>query len=243
MKLCSKFFLNLLLLNSFIFLNCENFWGYNYDADPIPNSATITGKITHFFTNQPVPDATVQFGSQSAQTDSNGQYLLSYIFEGDEDRDKPVKVHVSAHNYYSKIDSTKIFPQINHYDAKLKYAAPIIQRAVIVDLMEVDSLLCQVHVTDYQGRQNISEITVSFFYLNNSKGEISVDKLPMAYHHSQGNWDLFYQLWYKPRDLSELPQSSFLELSEIFVKDFGGFSDSTTLDNFTTHAIELLFAP
>ncbi len=236
----------LLLLPSFIvfiFYNCDNFWGYDYQADPIPNSATITGRITHFFTDQPVSDAKVQFGSQSTQTDENGEYLLSYIFEGDEDRDKPVTVSIDAHNYYSLNDSIKIFPQTNYYHAKLKYAAPIIQQAVIVNFIEIDSLICQAHITDYQGRKNISSITVSFFYFNDSTRELSVDKMPMSYHHSQGSWDLFYQLYYEPRDLTELPQVSFLELSEIVVKDFGGFSDSTIIDNFTTHTSELLFSP
>ena len=241
MKLCSKFVLYLLLLNSFIFLTCKSFWGYDYDADPIPNSATITGRITNLFTKEPVYDAQVQVASQSIHTDEDGKYTLHYLYESDEEQNKRVPITISAANYFSYSNSIIIYPQNNFFDAQLEYAAPIIQKVVVVDYYNNNSMIvCQALITDYQGIKDISSITVSFFYFNNDSRELYTDKVLMDLHHAQSQNDAFYQTTYFPH-FSELPQISFLELSEISVIDSAGYSDSTEVTTFIPDSNSVLF--
>ena len=95
---------------------CEKFVGYNYDADPIPNTAVISGSLSNIFTDEPIIYAQVLVGSQTTKTDQDGQYLLYYAFESDEDRNKPVDVVFSAPNYYTLSKSYIIYPGQNQFD-------------------------------------------------------------------------------------------------------------------------------
>ena len=214
-----------LLFSFLILLNCDNFWGYNYDADPIPNSAPVSGKVTNLFTGEPVYDAKVQVGSQSTRTDENGEYLLQYLYKSDEDRNQPVSITVSATNYFSYSTFRIIYPQNNFFELTLEYAAPLISKAVLVDYYgDGETFVCQALVKDYQGIGEISSAIASFLYMNTSTNMIQHDNKVMSFHHSLSGIESYYQVIYYP--LTEYPDLSFLQRASIVVTDSSGYHNS-----------------
>jgi hypothetical protein len=225
-----------LLFSSLVFFNCDNFWGYDYDADPIPNSATINGKITNLFTGEPVYDAKVQVGGQSARTNANGEYSLEYQYQSDEDRNKPVQITVSATNYFSYSTSVIIFPQNNFFDATLEYAAPLISKAVLVDYYENDSTyVCQALVKDYQGADEISSVLASFLYWNTTTRTIQPDEVEMTFDHSISANEEYFQTIYQP--LTEYQDLIFLERASIVVTDSSGYHNSIIVNSTTPDSL------
>jgi hypothetical protein len=227
-----------LLFSSLVFSNCDNFWGYDYNADPIPNSATVNGKITNLFTGEPVYDAKIQVGAQSTRTNGDGEYSLEYQYVSDEDRNEPVQITVSAKNYFSYSTLVIIYPQHNFFDAALEYAAPLISKAVLVDYFGNDSTyVCQALVKDYQGADEISSVIASFQYWRNSTNTGESDDKTMSYHHSLSDTEAYYQIIYHP--FTEIQDLSFLGLVSIVVMDSSGYHNSAL--NRSTIPDSLLF--
>jgi hypothetical protein len=140
-------------------LSCdlEKFTGYQYEVDPLPESASISGQIRNRFTGEAVNDALIRFGDQETTSDSTGYYYLDYRFSEDELRNKPVPVYIEADDYLAMTTEKIVFPK-NSLNFQLDYGAPIIKRAVIKDY------ICQAEVFDYQGSEEIIYAQASFFY-------------------------------------------------------------------------------
>lgn len=242
MKLRSKVVINLLLLNSLIFLNCKSFWGYDYEADPIPDSATISGKVINLFTSEPVYYAKVQVASQFTRTDENGEYILHYFYESDEDRDKPVPITISAMNYFSYSKSIIIYPQNNFFDAALEYAAPLISKLVLVDYDGNDSIyVCQTLVKDYQGAEGISSVIASFIYWNTNRNQIEKDEVLMEFNHYLSNEEAFYQVIYYPINPIEFDTLIFQHQVAVDVFDSNGYHNSAIINTIGIGPDSLLF--
>ena len=135
----------------------EKFLGYQYEVDPLPEFATISGKIKNRFTGAPVTEAIIRFGEQETTTDSSGYYQLNYIFNEDDLRNRPVTVSIEAYNYYSLNTEEIVFPE-NRLNYQLDYAAPIVKRVALI------GHICQAEILDYQGAQDIQRVRGSFFY-------------------------------------------------------------------------------
>lgn len=225
-----------ILFASLILFNCDNFWGYDYDADPIPNSAPISGKITNLFTNEPVYDAKVQAGSQSTHTNENGEFLLHYSYMSDEERNKPVHVTVTAANYFSYSRTIIIFPQDNVFNAALEYAAPLISKAVLVDYFgDGDTFVCQALVKDYQGAEEIASVLGSFLYWNTDTNMAQVDDVAISFDHTFSDLEAYYQLIYHP--ITEYENLSFLQRVSIVVTDSSGYHGSIVISSTSTDSL------
>jgi hypothetical protein len=180
---------------------CEKFVGYNYETDPIPNTTMINGSISNIFTGEPVIYAQVRVGSQTTKTDQDGQYLMYYTFESDEDRNKPVDVVFSAPNYYSLSKSYIIYPGKNQFDGRLTYAAPLIPKTAFVQIDSVDTfLVCQALVFDYQGAEDIISVTASFIYFSYVKRANFFIERELEFMERYSDQASFYQVIYTPME-------------------------------------------
>jgi hypothetical protein len=130
---------------------------YDHDANPIPESARMVGTIRDKHTLKPIEDASIQVGNQFTLSDENGDYVFFYYLGEDDERNKPVDVRISAHNYVPIDTAIVIFPE-NEVNKNLEYGAPIIQRITVVDT------ICQAEIIDYQGADDIIEVYGIFLY-------------------------------------------------------------------------------
>lgn len=146
--------ISVLIINS---CDLDKLTGYKHDADPIPDSAILFGTIRNKFNLEPVKNAAVVVGSQTAFSDTNGQYSFYYRLDQDEERNKPVPIGITAHNYLPLDSAIVIFPQ-NEFNKKLEYAPPIIKRMVLLNGV------CQAEIFDYQGAEDIMEVYGKFNY-------------------------------------------------------------------------------
>jgi hypothetical protein len=147
-----------------IFLQCEQFTGYDLDSEPTQESATIYGQITNTFSKRPVFQANVTLENLRTLTDSHGEYLFLYTLKDDEIRNKPVKITITAENYLPRTDEFLIFPVQEEKNYTLDYAAPIIRRNVFVYCDPY--MICQVLMVDYQGISTLNPVVATFDYVN-----------------------------------------------------------------------------
>ena len=149
------FALFILIINA---CDLDKMTGSESDAQPIPDSAKLYGTILDKFTENPVKNATILVGNQATFTDENGEYSFYYYLGEDEERNKPVAVKISAQNYIHLDTAIVIFPE-NQLSFNLEYGAPIIRRMVII------GDICQTEIFDYQGADDIIQVSGSFFYI------------------------------------------------------------------------------
>jgi len=222
-----------------VLFGCEKFVGYNYEADPISDTAVIRGSISNIFTDEPVIYAQVLVGSQTTRTNQDGQYLMYYAFEGDEDRNKPVDVVFSAPNYYSLSKRYIIYPGHNRFDARLTYAAPLIQKTAFVQIDSLETfLVCQVLIFDYQGAEDIVSATISFFYLNFVQKEIFFVEEEMEFVKKYSDQACFYQVIYTPMEGEVI---RFENRCSIVAIDKEEYSDTATVNLNLQNPDTLLF--
>jgi len=222
-----------------LFHGCEKFVGYNYDADPLPRVAIITGNITNTFTGEPIIYAQIQVGTQQTKTDQYGQYLMYYAFESDEDRNKPVKLVFSAPNYYSSSYSHIIYPGNNQFDTQLTYAAPIIQKTAFVQIDSVDTVtVCQVLVFDYQGADDIASATASFVYMHIAQNTTFLVEKEMEFVERYSDQASFYQVVYQPWPVKIY---SFENKCTVVATDSEGYTDGVSLKIDAQNPDTLLF--
>lgn len=218
---------------------CEKFVGYNYDADPIPNTAVISGSLSNIFTDEPIIYAQVLVGSQTTKTDQDGQYLLYYAFESDEDRNKPVDVVFSAPNYYTLSKSYIIYPGQNQFDTQLTYAAPLIPQTAFVQIDSVDTfLVCQALIFDYQGADDISSVKASFVYFNFVDRANFFVELDMGFVERYSDQASFYQVIYTPMEGEEF---KFENRCSVIAIDKEDYKCSVTLNLDIQNPDTLLF--
>ncbi len=157
------FFRTGVIAGFFLFLGCEQFIGYNYDADVEDNTIRISGRVRNIFTDEPVAGALVQIGIQQTLTDYFGDYILHVDLGTDEERDKPVPVTVTAEKYDAFEDQFVIYNEDKEYVIKLVYVAPIIKEASIYPTSSL--LNCDVRIYDYQGFADIKTVQATFYYI------------------------------------------------------------------------------
>jgi len=161
---------------SFFIISCDLdiYTGYEYSAQELTNTSSITGQITHFYNSDSVQNALVRFGNQETLTDRKGNYYINYLLSEDELRNKPTSIYVYKENYYPISYETLLSPLENTYNFTLRYAAPIIMDT---RRRPVDSLLiCQAIVKDYQGILSLESLQVTYYYLDDYVGQV-VDSL------------------------------------------------------------------
>jgi len=190
----------------------DKYLGYDNKAQELLNTAAVSGSITNFYTDDPVSNALVKVGQQETLTNSNGLYSLNYVLTDDEERNKPVHIHISAHNYYPDSITTLIEPLDNMYNFQLRYAAPMIKDIVRQQYRFFD--ICQAIVSDYQGWQDIDSVYALFYPLS---GEQPV-KVPLALVYNDGQNTGYYQVTYEKETTMDLPYS-------VIAVDFDKYTD------------------
>lgn len=217
----------------------DKYVGYDADAQKLLTTSPVQGKITHYYTNDPVSSAFIKVGLQETLTDINGDYSINYVLTDDEERNKPAHIHITAHNFYPESLTTIIEPLGNRHNFQLKYAAPIILKAARrITILEIGKewikyqVICQAIVLDYQGAATISEAFARFYYND------SADTL------------------YQPLSVKSMPSTSTAYLQGVYigmlsfdlnydinVQDDDGYSDMLERSNNRFQKDELLFNP
>lgn len=170
-----------LLFSLLLFFSCkmEKFTGYDTSGQTLLESVRITGQVFNRYIGSPVADATVNVAGLETLTDFNGNFSIRYLLTEDDYRNKPVKVLVSAENYYSyETDINIDVSGTNRFEFQLSYAAPIIDAVarVFVTSMGTDYYYCQAIIHDYQGARNIKRVTATFPYQKKY-----ADRKPLTY--------------------------------------------------------------
>ena len=225
----------ILLTSIFILLSCDydRYFSYDTDAEELLKTTPVKGRIMHYYRNEPVSNALVQVGAQETLTDINGFYNIDYILTDNEERNKPVQIQVSAHNFYSESLSTLIEPLGNTYNFSLKYAAPIINDAIRrFDPYNKFLLICQAVITDYQGWQDIDSVYAIFY--NSASGEPSI--VPLQLVGYMGDYVSHYQATYQGETNFELRYS-------IIAIDKDNYSDQLDKANTAYETDNYLFTP
>ena len=167
-----------LLFMFLLFNSCDldTYTGYNFTAEDVSETTLISGFVTNTYTDQPVDDAFVRFGTQETISDETGFFQINYLMSDDEVRNKPTLVDVEKVDFYSHSQETSLLPDENTFNFKLRYAAPIV---IDTRRREVDSTLyCQAIIKDYQGIETLSEVLVTYAYLDTFVGEV-IDSLTL----------------------------------------------------------------
>ena len=242
-KILSEFAMkNIYIIISFLILyNCDydKYIGYDTNAEELLTTSPVQGQIIHFYTGDPVTNALVKVGMQETLTNINGFYNLNYVLSGDEERNKPIQIQVTAHNYYPESLTTIIEPLGNRHNFQLKYDAPIIIKAARrITILEIGKewikyqVICQAIVLDYQGAEDISEAFARFYYNE------SADTLyqPLVIKSMPSPDTGYFQSVY-------VGMISFDLNYDINVQDEDGYSDMLERANNRFQEDELLFNP
>lgn len=215
----------------------DRFIGYDIEAQDLLETTRISGKVTNYYTDQPVFSARLKIGSLEALTNLNGQYQITYVFTADEARNKPIAVSVEATNFFPENDSILISPLGNELNFTLRYAAPIILRvARRISVIETDKewlkyrVICQAVLMDYQGITNISQAFASFYYHEAA----DTLKVPLFIKSILSNNTANYQGIYEGMITFDLNY-------DVIAEDFDGFSDLMQRANNPFQQDELLF--
>ncbi|MEJ2545602.1 MAG: hypothetical protein P8Y99_16180, partial [Calditrichaceae bacterium] len=120
----------IILIFAVSYCDYDKYIGYDHTAQDLLTTALIEGTVTHFYTGEPVFNASIRIGNQETLSNINGYYSINYILTDNENRNKPVPIHISAPDYFPDSLITLIEPLGKEYNFQLKYAAPIILNAV-----------------------------------------------------------------------------------------------------------------
>ena len=165
-----------ILLPVFLLLRCsEKYVGFNYNAELPDQGVLISGKVVNTFTDEPVASAIVDINGQITSTNPYGEYTFTYTVASDEGFSRPIPVTITKANYFPLHTSLIIYPLDNTLDARLVYAAPVIQNSAIVDSF------CNAEVFDYQGVSDINSVFTINAYLNSDSGFYFFDTLAMPF--------------------------------------------------------------
>ena len=151
----------------------DKFTGFNYKADQIENTTTITGKITNLFTGAPVARALIEIQGRNATTSSQGEYQFTYVLGDDDLFLRAASIRISAQNYIMLDTALVVFPTSNVLDARLEYGAPIIQSSSAIDSITTTQ------VFDYQGAADIDSVFTIAFYIDDSTRQLFPQHLVM----------------------------------------------------------------
>lgn len=221
-----KLILTFIAIFLLLYISCEKITGYNYQAEPQNKAVKISGNVINKFTNQPVDGATVKIGSQITSTDTAGAYLIYYILQTDEERDKPVEVRVTAENYIPYNQQVVLYPTETEINIELIYGAPKIEENVLVPyiLDFVPIYVCQARVMDYQGLNDIDSVRAIFYYENQQDNVYEKVTVPMQFVSAISDQAAYYQGYtYTKRGQAEITSSYAIE-----AKDRQGFTHYLT---------------
>jgi hypothetical protein len=192
MKMCHRFIPLLFLL--LLLLRCDQYTGYNFDADSPQQTAKIYGIVENTFTNDPVINAFIRIGNLTTYSDNSGEYSVLYPLQTEEERDKPIPVVVEANNFFPFETSIIIYPNSTKLDIPLEYGAPLIkQNAFVYTVYQLDPIyICQAIIFDYQGIDDIDTVQATFYY---AKGDTDVISFKVMMDHIQNISDntAYYQ--------------------------------------------------
>jgi len=210
----------------------EKFTGYDHEAAPIPESARIYGILKNKFTQQPLNDAMVQVGDQATFSDESGKYDFFYHLAEDDERNKEVRMFISANNYLTVDTTIIIFPE-NEIVKGLAYASPIIKRIARI------GNVCQAEIFDYQGWEDIAHVYGEFYYVRPDERVIALTvRLPLQRVKADTPNTAYYQcLVQTSMDGFGLLVKNF----KIFAKDRLEYADST--NHVVSGVDSLLFPP
>ncbi len=154
-------FLSVLTLMMFSSCDNEKFLNYNYEAEAVAQSVTVTGNIQNIFTDAPVNDALVTLEGQATVTNDNGLFSLNYFTGFDEGLSRPVDVTITADKYYPLETEVVIYPEGTEINEKMVYGAPIVLEATLDSATHYSRAI----IRDYQGVENIDSVYAWGWYL------------------------------------------------------------------------------
>ncbi len=149
------------------------------------NEHHISGIVRDFYNQTSVHGATVRFGEDyQTASDVNGRFSIRYQLTTDDERNRPVKLQITARNYLPFEQEIIIYPLDYSLEISLIYAAPIIRESVFFlhqfDEFDVPLYVCQALVEDYQGYTDIDSVSVILFYVNTETQDRRKLTLPMT---------------------------------------------------------------
>jgi hypothetical protein len=177
----------------FSLLGCEQYIGYNYEADEVNNTVRIYGQVVNTFTGEAVDSALVQIGVQKTLTDEYGNYTIHYIMGVDDQRDKPVQVIVSSKNYATHSSQFIVYNESKNYNIPLVYVAPIIKETTLGYEDGNNALTCEVLVLDYQGTNDIRLVKGTFFYSKQHEPSYKQIDIEFGYFQFVSNISAIYR--------------------------------------------------
>jgi hypothetical protein len=217
-----KYFIILCIL---FFLNCEKYINSYTDSNLNDREIKVSGTVVNEFTGHPIKRAEVNFGGQGSVTDHLGQFELRYFLTVDNDRNKPVEMKVSATNYFDFIRSSIIAPIDYTILVSMTYAAPIVENSVLVRhyfvVEEMDLVVVQALVFDYQGVDEIDSVGTALYYRNEEDETLRTSNIPLRFVEKVSEKAAHYQAVAIPtyQDIWHI-QKFF----DIYVEDSLGYS-------------------
>jgi hypothetical protein len=152
------------------FLGCDKYISYSYESESIASRTQVSGLVFDSLRQVPVKEAVLSFNGIEAVSDNDGYFDIEYILGVDEQRDKPVSIRVTAHNYLTLDIEVVFYPGEKNLLINLEYAAPIIQK-IWIGIIN-NHVEAQVRVLDFQGKENINYVRSKFFYFKMHEQEI-----------------------------------------------------------------------
>jgi hypothetical protein len=186
-----------IVLSTLSFLNCEKYINSQTDSNLNDRVIKVSGTVINEFTNQPIKGALVNFGGQDTLTDYLGWFEMRYRLTVDNDRNKPVEMTVLAYNYFDYQQLYYIAPIDYTITARMTYAAPIIKNSVLVrhyfDEQEMDLVVVQALVFDYQGADDIDSVGTILYYRNEEDQSFRTSIIPMRFVEKLSSNSAHYQ--------------------------------------------------
>ncbi len=171
----------------------EKFIGYDNEGQELLETTRVYGRIIHYYTHKPVNYARVQVGGQETLTNVNGEYALNYLLSDDERRNKSTPIKISAANYFPVEFEEVLSPVENEFSYRLKYAAPIVEKAIRrTNPVNRNELVCQAVVTDYQGPDNLEQVA-AYYPLQYYDGSKDTLETIMNMVGIKGPYTFYYQ--------------------------------------------------
>jgi hypothetical protein len=162
-----KYFFLSLPVFLFLCISCGDYVGYDFEGLQATRIIKISGNVYNYFTGEPIREARISIGHLNAITGLKGDFKVYFPFSTDENRDKPIPVHVEAYNYASYSGEFILYPKDPRLEIYLEYLAPVIQKKVLVKTNDPDGneiFVCQARILDYQGFADLTKVESKFRY-------------------------------------------------------------------------------
>lgn len=174
-----------IILSTLFFLNCEKYINSQTDSNLNDRVITVSGTVVNDFTSHAIKGALVNFGGQDTLTDYLGRFELRYRLTVDNDRNKPVELKVRADKYFDFEQARFVAPIDYTLSVRMIYAAPIIENSVLVQhyfiAQEMDLIVVQALVFDYQGADDIDSVGTVLYYRNEEDQTFKTSIIPMRF--------------------------------------------------------------